>query len=201
MLSTHKRFIFIHIPKTGGNSIYNALREFSEDNIICRSPIQDGIDKFEVSHKTYLLSKHASLSDYSRELGANKLDEYLIFTCIRNPWERMISYFFSPHRMGKAWSRESFDNMLDNETKNAQHYLTKADNKPNELEPNIYYLRFESLQYDFDELCDRLSIARRKIPHNNVSNHQDYRKYYDTDLIQKVARMADFEIQKFDYRF
>ena len=39
--------LFLHIPKTAGNSIQNILRDYSEDEIVARGG-QDGLERFEV---------------------------------------------------------------------------------------------------------------------------------------------------------
>ncbi len=198
MLSTKHKFIFIHIPKTGGNSIHNALRPFSEDKVVCRSDIQDGIERFETMHESYTLSKHSTFSDYARELSNVALAEFKIFTCIRNPWERMISYYFSPHRRAESWSRESFLSMLDNEVKSSAHYLLNDEGLPSN---RINYIRFESLQSEFHRLCTDLRLPEVPLPHFNKSRHFNYRDYYDDDLINRVQQESALEIDTFGYRF
>ena len=199
MLSIKHKFIFIHIPKTGGNSIHNALRSFSEDQVVCKSGIQDGIERFEIRHSPYSsISKHSTLREYLNELPAPFLDSCKIFTCIRNPWERMISYYFSPHRRVTSWCRNSFIEMLANEIRNSEHYLI---NRQNVVDKEIHYLRFERLSIDFVKICKSLDIAEAQLPHYNASVHDDYRQYYDQELIQLVAQRSRFEVEVLGYEF
>lgn len=63
MISIQHKFLFVHIPKTGGNSVQNILRDFSEDKIVLVAPHQDGKERFEVRNDLYNIKKHSSLSD------------------------------------------------------------------------------------------------------------------------------------------
>lgn len=53
MLSTSHNFLFIHVPKTGGNSLQNVLSEYADDKIVRLSPYQDGVERFEVRSGRY----------------------------------------------------------------------------------------------------------------------------------------------------
>ena len=87
--------IFIHIPKTGGNTIQKKLFEknLSLDQMIINDN-QDGIDRFEVRGK-YTKEKHMKLRDYYKK---PELHNWSIFTCVRKPLNRLISLYFSQHR-------------------------------------------------------------------------------------------------------
>jgi hypothetical protein len=46
MISFQKRFLFVHIPKTAGNSIQSVLRDYSEDELVALLSEQDGVERF-----------------------------------------------------------------------------------------------------------------------------------------------------------
>ncbi len=101
MISIKKNFIFIHYPKTGGNSIQNILREYSEDKIVKLSNFQDGIERFEVRNDKYDIVKHSTLSHYKKVIEPDIYKKMFKFSTIRNPWDLMISFYFSPHKRCK----------------------------------------------------------------------------------------------------
>ncbi len=88
--------IFIHVPKTGGNTIQASLIEagLSLDEIIVEDH-QDGFDRFQIRGE-YTRNKHQLLFHY---LADNPhLSNAKVYSCVRRPFERMVSYYFSPHR-------------------------------------------------------------------------------------------------------
>ncbi len=90
-----KPSIFIHIPKTYGNTIQKTLfdKNLSLDKIFVKEN-QDEVDRFDVRGK-YTSTKHMSLSSYYKN---NALRNYLTFVCVRKPLDRLVSSYFSPHR-------------------------------------------------------------------------------------------------------
>lgn len=92
-----KTSIFIHVPKTGGNYIQKLfeLNNMSLDKLVKKIPHQDGINRFEV-HGTITKRKHQTLFEYYEKDPSCYFMP--IFTCIRKPFERLVSFYFSPFR-------------------------------------------------------------------------------------------------------
>ncbi|PYL73843.1 MAG: hypothetical protein DMF26_13110, partial [Verrucomicrobia bacterium] len=87
MISFQKRFLFVHIPKTAGNSIQSALRDYSEDELVALRDEQDGIERFGLRNPNYKIKKHSTLGEYRDALGNEQFRNLYKFTCVRNPWD------------------------------------------------------------------------------------------------------------------
>lgn len=203
MLSTERRFLFVHIPKTGGNSIQNILRQYADDQVVSLAPHQDGVERFEVRSSTYETHKHSTLADYRREYPPELFQSLFKFACVRNPWDRAVSYYFSPHRGPVVWNAAEFRAFVET-IQPVAYYLSIADAAP-ELAAALAnvdaLLRFESLQADFDQVCRRIGIPTAVLPVRNKSSRGSYRAYYDADSRALVeARFAE-EIRLLGYEF
>ena len=115
----HSKQIFIHIPKTGGNTISDYIfRKGTSDEKRFRRSTQDGIDRFAVIGE-FTDYKHQSLHEYYQKCG--DLTRLPILTIFREPFHRMVSSYFSPHRHVKKdpVSGQLFfpENVVFNETK------------------------------------------------------------------------------------
>lgn len=205
MLSEQKNFLFVHIPKTGGNSIQSILRDYSEDAIVINSPIQDGVERFGILNQKYGFNKHTPLSQYKKLLPPDLYTRLFKFACLRNPWDMMISYYFSPHRNVHGWDRNNFIGLLRS-TPTMASFITLAPGpeggKNLPLDRDIDFLmRLETINDDFKKACDRIGIPARDLPIRNRSNRQPYSCYYDNELIEMVAEKFRAEINYGGYRF
>jgi hypothetical protein len=200
MISLQKGFVFVHIPKTAGNSIQSVLRDYSEDELIALRKEQDGIERFGLQNPKYKIKKHSTLRGYREALSDEQFRNLYKFTCVRNPWDRMVSYYFTPTQNPETWSREKFRGIISNATSVAD-YLRLDEGEEDPFANVDYIMRFENLADDFRTLCNQLEISPATLPQYNRSTREYYSKYYDDELREFVRIRFAAEIERFGYTF
>jgi hypothetical protein len=199
MISFQKRFLFVHIPKTGGNSIQSILASYSDDKLVRARRGQDGVERFGVSNPRFKLKKHSLLTEYREALGEKKFEALYKFACVRNPWDRMVSYYFTPGQR-KQWDRKAFKKMVS-ESLSAADYLRLNRGEADPFQNVDRVLRFENLTAGFELVCKDLGIPPAPLPIYNKSEREDYAKYYDHELRTLVNDRFAEEIVRFGYTF
>ena len=203
MISRKHRFIYIHIPKTGGNSIQSVLAPYCDDRVVFRKSAghvigEDGCQGLDVFNEEMgfvsPIHKHASIADYFARIGES-IASYFIFASIRNPWDRVISRtaFATPGgiRSGVLLKREDLllpRPMTDYVSLNGAIALQET-------------IRFERMQADFDRVCDRIGIDRAVLPHKNRSVRGSYAECYSDESIAYVRDSFKADIDAFGYDF
>jgi hypothetical protein len=201
MLSLRHKFVFIHVPKTGGNSISRALAPFSEDSLLAKEPFQDGSDRFDVRNSiSDRLWKHSPLTSYEIELG-DILDSTAVrFSVTRNPYERMISHYFSPHRGRIEFQKDSFLEFVL-ASKPLEYFLRSSRSSKYYSKP-VELLSFQSLTVDFACLMQKLELPQVELGHFNLGSAcKSWREYYNQESLRAVRRVHGHEIDKMGYRF
>jgi hypothetical protein len=200
MISFQKRFLFVHIPKTAGNSIQSVLRDYSEDQLVALRKEQDGIERFGLRNSKYKIKKHSTLAEYCAALGDMEFKNLYKFTCVRNPWDRVVSYYFTPTQNTVAWDRKKFREAIVKVVSVAD-YLRLNKGKEDPFANVNYIMRFENLAGDFRTVCAALDISPVILPRYNRSNREHYSKYYDDELRELVRARFAAEIERFGYTF
>jgi hypothetical protein len=200
MISFEKQFLFVHIPRTAGNSIQSVLRDYSEDEIVALRAEQDGIERFGLRNPRYKVRKHSTLAEYRAALGKAQFGNLYKFTCVRNPWDRMVSYYFTPTQQVESWDRKKFKRVISSAASIAD-YLRLDKNEDDPFKNVDCVIRFENLAEDFQALCATLGISPIGLPRYNRSNRDHYSNYYDDELRELVRERFVQEIERFGYTF
>lgn len=111
IISHSRKFVFIHIHKTAGESISEALVPF-----LARGDVLLGTTlKGEIANAWYDrrhgLQKHSGVRRVQRYLG-DAWDDYLKFSFVRDPYDRLRSLYFYFERMLAARRTRSLKNAL-----------------------------------------------------------------------------------------
>lgn len=96
IVSRGRRYAFVHIPKTGGTSLALALeaRAMKDDLMLGDTPkARKRRRRLRGAQAAGRLWKHATLADIDGLVSAEELDGLFCFTLVRNPWDRVASYY------------------------------------------------------------------------------------------------------------
>ena len=155
--------------------------------------------------------------------------DYTKVTVVRNPWDLCVSYWWwciSENRPSKNKIPTTIDRDSDIKRKFnlflPSRALYRIDSNVNEMETirvidwlsqqtlkfiNLdidVFLRFENLDEDFSNLCDRLDIESIDLPKLKSSQRKlkmNYKKYYNSAMRDLVDDRFRQMIDKFNYNF
>lgn len=212
IISPGRNYIFVHIPKTGGTAMALALEERAQaDDILIGDTPKARRRRARVKgmQARGRLWKHSSLADIDGLVSAEALAAAYTFTLVRNPWDRMVSYYHwlreqaFDHRAVHLAKATDFAGFLGaSETQAAlrghpaRQYMTAADGR----EHCQLFIRLEHLEADAAPLWAHLGFAL-EVAQVNVSERGHYRDYYGTREAAIVADCAAEDIARFGYRF
>ena len=211
--SPGRKYLFIHIPKTAGTSMALALeaRAMKDDVMLGDTPkaLKRRRRAKDLPARGRLW-KHSTLADLSGWIDGPDLDGVFVFTLVRNPWDRMVSYYtwlqtqgFDHPSVHLARTSTFADFVAHPATQAAwrnapaRHYVTDASG----VEVCSAYIRVEHFQQDAAPLWAHLGFAL-DLPRENASTRGlDYASYYSDTTKDIVAEIAAEDIARFDYRF
>lgn len=209
MIGLGRQWLFVHLPKTGGNSVTKALLPHSENFIHRLEPAQDLVDTFALGHHDLGIGKHASLREYVKVLGHNQVSRMFVFSVSRNPYERIVSHYFSRHRGSEiAWDPDLFEDFALR-VPTLEYFLSMPGplGRVRGFRLINRILSFHNLEEEFADLCPLL-LGAGEIPaleHVNKSLSSrpfgGHRDYFSTRLRNKIEQLHRLELRQFGYKF
>jgi len=199
-ISDRHKCIFIHIPRSAGTSIKEAL---------------------ELQGRGHLPWQYYYL------VYPDKWDSYLKFAIVRNPWDRVVSAYnyakmgksywhdnlnrFAPHPDYELLSKKTFTecceilknrrNVLKDKAWHPQHlWIAKTDNSTYPIMVDVI-LNYENLENDFQVLCEKFAITNINLPRLNLSNREECRTCYTEETKKIIEEVYATDIELFKYKF
>jgi hypothetical protein len=180
MISHSLKCIFIHQRKCAGCSIIEAFG-------------------FKLSDAEWHFMNDGVLSP-EYQLAPN---DYFRFSVVRNPWDRFISGW----KYLRATRDRSLRDVLNNLPQEGHDYrhLTRPqhsilyDDSGRLIVDHL--IRFESLQQDFDKVCDLIGRPRSVLPHSNRGRRSHYSEYFDQETQEVFRRHFEKDIELFGYQY
>ncbi|HEY1630235.1 MAG TPA: sulfotransferase family 2 domain-containing protein [Rhizomicrobium sp.] len=194
IVSDRRKFVFAHIPKTGGISVAAALEPFADGQAAAHA---------NTTHETLpeFLARHPQAKGHFK------------FAFVRNPWDRLVSfYFFARDVLARAMPEikgvDGLGGMLRALDADAPwirdlHIMRPQRDYlcgPRGESVADFVGRFERLPQDFAAVCEHTGIAAG-LGRCNAFPHPPYAQCYDGWSKGFVAERYRGDIQEFDYRF
>ena len=213
IVSNTNKFIYIKGVKVASTSVEVFFEQFCNKKGIIGyrgpNPIPDNCEWF--NHMTPRQIKEKLNNDHT-------WNEYFKFGCIRNPWERIVSWHswlikqVSDNSQRKdSWKEKkdklaelSFEDFcMQYRLENPNHLLSLYKFYEVDKYHIDFFIRFENLYEDIERVCNALNLScdLSKLPHKQKSNHRHYTEYYTDKMRDKIAEDYRDDIDFFNYTF
>ena len=208
MISHQHKVIFVHIPKTGGQSIEQMFLDDLGLDWAGREPLllRPNVDPEKGPQRL----AHLYADEYVKYgyVTQEQFDSYLKFAVVRDPYARIVSEYFFRFRKSAFWKRptastfvaQTFDTDYSDTARHLAtqaRYVMDADGKM--LVDRI--LKLENLKAEIGPLSQEIFGEARPAPHRNKSRLAGTRKKARI-LAQVEAIIAEkyrVDFEAFDY--
>jgi len=233
MISHQDKCLFVHIPKAAGQSVESIFVKrmgltWQEREALLLRPNSD--PKKGPPRLAHLTAHEYIEYDY---ISASQYQQYFKFSFVRNPWARIVSEYIYRRSHGDSAYQSDFKTFLFKNLPiaDSDNYILAKDYYRHIL-PQVDFLydqegqclvdfigKFETLQQDFDHVCQQLKIEQTALPHKNKTTTEPrfkrllnrlwpkeqqkyhYSNYYDAESKEFVAQLYAKDIEIFDYHF
>lgn len=179
-------FAFVHINKTAGSSIEDAL---------------------------HLAFQHKTACTMRDELGSRNWADRFTFAFVRNPWDKVASHYAyrvktnqtglgNGHMSFREWIKVAYGDRDPRYYDQPLMFSPQADWVNDQSGTCIvtFIGRFEQLIPDFELVCERIG-RKAALPHEKKSSNRDFRSQYDSATAEIVRTRFAADIAAFGYSF
>ena len=212
LINFSNKFIYVHIPKTGGSSVTRMLSSYTQvgDLEIGGTPFGEGIAPFY--EKRFQLKKHSTAQEIQGLLGMEKYQSMWSFATVRNPYFRALSLFRFLKQWGggpnqkKIATIKTFGAFIHSPIL-PKLYLAQPQshwifNSANELQVN-QWIQLEALETEMTALREKLGIpvTETKLVQVNTSTkaNRDIRELSDSGIQERIYEIYKIDFLNFGY--
>ena len=213
LLSIKYNFLFVHIAKTGGTSVRAALNPLRwRDPYYVPIFLCSKLSKLTGHRIGVKFPRHAKVIAAKEMLPRELFDNLFKFAFVRNPWDLQISSYHHirrerPHLLAGINDFEQFLRWKLDPARPYQYHIDTSIELQSDYLVDLngkiivdFIGKYEQLQEDFDEVCRRIGITSKTLPHKRkATDRSDYRQYYNDDTARLVADNFRRDIENFGY--
>ncbi len=222
MIINHsRRFIFIHIPRTGGTTITNILSRYTTYCDIELGSTQFGEAIQNAYAKRFGIRKHSPAREVKKIMGEILWGQYFSFAFVRNPFTRALSIFnflrkwqgYNEDFRKKMLSFKDFEEFVLSE-------LWDETNGPDEIfRPQIYWLssvpgkndiivdfvgRLENFEEDLMKILNVIDpvksfLEKLQIPQLNKSTEKGKQLNLSDEAVERIIKKYHLDFETFRY--
>lgn len=214
VISRGRRFIFVHIPKTGGTALSLALeaRALRDDILIGDTPkARARRGRLRGVESAGRLWKHSTLADIGGLVTPEEVAGFFTLALVRNPWDRTVSYYhwlrtqsFAHPAVGLA-KAQGFSGFLNHpQTRTALRLWPASAYMRDQtgVERCRLFLRLEHLAQEIAPFEAHLGFRLLPLRRSNESQRPaDWRGHYSDADAELVSAVCAEDIARFGYKF
>ena len=176
MIIDKYKAIFIHIPKNAGTSI----EEYFGNESVRIQP-----------------SKHADIHEIKSRFK-NSYNNYKKFTIIRNPYDKMVSWYFYLKKYLGNYIVIEFNDWIKDPSKfwHANDPISFLKPQYDWIDDTVEIIKFENLNKEINSFFNK----KINLPVTNKSNHNNYLEYYNKQYLDIIYDKYKKDFIKFNYK-
>jgi len=223
-LNNQHKFIYIHIPKTGGVSLTRLFYESGIRNdldfgmgpktnqlasrLLKRLPVvpvpkKPGIGRLKAFE--LILSGHLSASDFAQNI--NDFGDYSVFAVVRNPFAWLVSIFTfvnyakkHPYMDMNPDRFATFENFIQYQCKKPGSQLSYIRNSCGRID-DVTVFKLETISEHLSQLSSMIGVELVGMKRENISNDRHYSEFYTKKLKQMVEKAYRSDLDELGYEF
>lgn len=208
-----RKFIFVHIWKTGGESVVSALKDhcpvyFRNRYVNKAIRMAPGPATAALKWRARLVAgQHFTAQEIRNQMPDRAFEEAFKFTFVRNPWDWQVSNYAYALQTPAHGQHEIIRKLGSFDAYIRYQYEEQAPSQSSFIlsdagEEIVDFVgRLETMQADFQTVCKKIGVAA-ELPFLNTSKRRkDWRSYYTDETRSLVAKLFEEDIERFGYRW